>query len=69
MTLPTHVDTAELDWIALGATGWHRATVTLEAGDTAENPASTSRLIYGPAIVTFDRAPDGGIIAHVEETS
>lgn len=44
-----------------------RTSVTLEAGDTAENPASTKQVIHGPAVVTYDRYPDGGIDALVEE--
>jgi hypothetical protein len=45
---------------------WRRATVTLGKADTAWNPASTKHVIYGPASVTYERAPDGGITAYVD---
>lgn len=64
--LPKHVALADVDWLPLGDTGWHRASVNLHAGDTADNPASTKELVYGPCIITYERAPDGGITAIVE---
>lgn len=60
-----HYDHSALDWIKLGDSGWRRASVTLDAGDTAWQPGSTSRVIYGPAVVTYDEAPDGGTDAKV----
>ena len=46
--------------------GWKRATVLLLRGDTAWNPASTKGVIYGPATVTYERGPDGGVTAIVD---
>lgn len=43
-------------------------TVTLDDGDSAWNPASTSSLIYGPCKVLYVRHPDGGITATETET-
>lgn len=62
----THYALDDLDWIDLGDTGWTRAAVVLDAGESADNPASTKGPIYGPAIVTYDRYADGGIRVHVE---
>lgn len=39
--------------------------VVLEAGDTAWDPASTSRIIGGPATVAYVQHPDGGVDARV----
>jgi hypothetical protein len=64
-----HYGYDELEWIPLGDTGWSRASVTLDARDTASDPGSTKRVIYGPGIVTYDRAPDGGVGASVERNS
>lgn len=62
-----HYDLSDLDWIDLGETGWKKASVTLDKGDSARDPSSTHRKIYGPAIVTYQQAPDGGIDALVED--
>jgi len=39
--------------------------VELAAGEAAWNPASTSRCLYGPALVIYTRYPDGGVEAKV----
>ena len=41
------------------------ATVTLKAGDTAWNPASTKHVIHGPARVRYTIHPDGGVDATI----
>lgn len=64
--LPKHHALDDLEWVDLGATGWARASVTLEAGDTAFAPGKTDDLIYGPCIVTYERAPSRSITALVE---
>lgn len=61
-----HCTAEQLDWISLGGTGWKRAAVTLGEGDSAWNPASTKHVIHGPAVVMYERAPDGGVTARVE---
>jgi hypothetical protein len=62
-----HYALEDLDWVSLGDTGWERASVTLEKGDTATNPASTKEenVIHGPALVSYDRHRTG-ITVHVE---
>lgn len=45
--------------------GWDRATVVLQKDETAWNPVSTKHLIYGPATVTYERGPDGGVSAYI----
>lgn len=62
-----HHDLNDLDWVRLRNPGHNRAAVLLEKGDTVENPASTKGPIHGPASVTFDRYPDGGIDVIVED--
>lgn len=57
-----HYSYGQLDWQPLGD-GWERAVATLAEGDSAWNPASTKHVLYGPSVVTYDRAPDGGIVA------
>lgn len=42
-------------------------TAYLAEGEAAWNPASTKRLLYGPAVVTYTHHVDGGWHAHVEE--
>lgn len=42
-----------------------RVTVTLTGEDSAWNPASTKRVIYGPAKVTYTQHADGGVDAEV----
>lgn len=64
--LPTHYAIADLEWVPMGTTGWHRATVTLTAADTADKPAGAKELVYGPCIVTYERAPDQAVTALVE---
>jgi hypothetical protein len=61
-----HYAYEELEWIDLGGTGWRRASVTLDEGDSAWQPGSTKRVIYGPGVVMYQQAPDGGIDATVE---
>jgi hypothetical protein len=63
----TTVKLADLDWIDIGHR-WERASIYLERGETAPNPASTKpeRQIHGPATVTYDRHPTQ-ILIHVEE--
>lgn len=58
-----HYTQDTLDWVYLGRynTGWARAVVTLEEGDSAFNPATTKHNLYGPAVVTYEKYPDGGI--------
>lgn len=66
----SHYQMADLEWVDLGGTGWRRASVTLDKGDTASNPASTKpeRVIHGPAVVTYEAAPrNSSITAHVED--
>lgn len=53
-----------LTWRDLG-NGWTEATVWVAEGSTADNPASTKGPLYGPARITYQRAPDGGIETHV----
>jgi hypothetical protein len=53
-----------LPWKHVGK-GWFRATIELAKGDTAWNPASTKRVIYGPCTVQYERGPSGGIDAVV----
>jgi hypothetical protein len=43
--------------------GWRRHIVQLNAGDTATNPASTKRPLFGPGFIVYDVAPSG-ITAH-----
>ena len=59
-----HFDPDQLDWQPIGD-GWQRAELRLGRGDSAWNPASTKpeRAIWGPVVVTYDRAPDGGVTA------
>lgn len=57
-----HIDPDQLDFHPSGG-GWERAVLVLGKGDTAWNPASTKHVIYGPARVTYVRAPDGGVDA------
>jgi hypothetical protein len=64
---PQHTDGDALDWVSLGETGWARASVTLAEGETAWNPASTRSVLVGPAVITYERAPDGGVTARVED--
>jgi hypothetical protein len=56
----------DLDWVSLGESGWRRASVTLDEGDTAYQPGSTKLVIIGPGTVTYEQAPDGGIDANLE---
>lgn len=51
------------DW----SNGWQIAKLTLPRGESADNPASTKRLIYGPAEVTYRKGPEGGISVLVED--
>lgn len=60
----THYKLEQLEWRDLG-NGWSEASVTLREGDTATNPASTKGPLYGPAKVTYQKAP-GGIRTIVE---
>jgi hypothetical protein len=66
MPNPTYYALADLDWINLGGTGWRRASIALDKGEGAENPASTKTPIWGPCTITYDQAPDGGITAHLD---
>jgi hypothetical protein len=61
-----HYGYDELDWVP-SADGWARATVTLWRNDTAWNPASTKRDIYGPARIEYTQGPDGGVDAAVSD--
>lgn len=61
-----YIGPEDLDWITIERTGWRRAAVLLEPGQSAWNPASTTRTIPGPASVTYDEAPDGGVSVLVE---
>lgn len=49
--------------------GVTRHIVDLGNGDTADNPASTKELIYGPAFVVYDVFDDGGTNASVFENA
>jgi hypothetical protein len=62
-----HYDSNNLEWVPLGESGWRRASVTLNEGDTAWQPGSTKRVLYGPLIVNYQEAPDGGVDATTEE--
>lgn len=64
-----HYELANLEWSPLGDTGWRQATVTLGRGDSAPNPASTKSDIFGPAVVTYREAPDGGFDVIVNRPS
>lgn len=44
--------------------GWTRRVAVLQDGDTATNPASTSRRLVGPGAVVYETAPSGDIKAH-----
>jgi hypothetical protein len=46
--------------------GWTRYIVQLAKGDTADNPSSTKRPLYGPAFVVYDVAHTG-ITTHVHK--
>lgn len=46
--------------------GVGRITVYLSDTDTAWNPASTNRPIFGPNTVMYERHLDGGITAYIE---
>lgn len=59
-----HIDPDQLDFQPTGG-GWERADLTLGRGDSAWDPSSTKRVIYGPARVRYVRAPDGGVDATV----
>lgn len=56
-----HYALKDLEWDSPDDAGWSRASVTLERGDTASNPASTKpeRAIHGPAVVTYERTRAG----------
>lgn len=41
------------------------ASLELDDGDTAWNPASTKGVINGPAVVVYVRYRDGGVTARV----
>lgn len=41
------------------ADGWRVVEVTLARDETAVNPASTKRVIYGPAKVRYEIHPSG----------
>lgn len=61
-------DVDDLNWVPWGnpthQPGFYRAVVVLREDETAWNPASTKRVIYGPATVTYEKYPSG-IDAHV----
>ena len=60
------IDYDNLNWVPLGE-GWYKAEVSLKEGDSAWNPASTKRELYGPATVLYRKAPDGGITVLVKD--
>jgi hypothetical protein len=62
-----HYTHSDIEWVPLGESGWKRASVTLNEGDSAFQPGSTKRVIWGPCIVNYEQAPDGGISANTEE--
>lgn len=53
-----------INWQDIG-NGWQAATIKLDDGETAPNPASTYGPIYGPCVVTYRRAPSGSIKVEV----
>lgn len=61
-----HFSLKDLHWTGYVG-GSSRAVIGLDTGDTVDNPASTKSPIYGPAVVTFDHYPDGGIDTDVIE--
>jgi hypothetical protein len=63
-----HYAFKDMEWVDLGETGWSRASVTLDEGDSAVNPASgkPENVLRGPAVVTYDRHRTG-INVHVED--
>ena len=61
-----HYDYDSLEWVNLGDSGWKRASVTLAEGETAWQPGSTKRVIFGPCVVLYEQAPDGGTDARTE---
>lgn len=62
-----HYTSNDLEWVPLGETDWKRASITLQEGESAWQPGSTKRVIWGPCIVNYQSAPDGGVDAHTEE--
>lgn len=40
---------------------------SLKKGDTAWNPSSTKKLVYGPCKITYRRYGDGGYTATIED--
>lgn len=46
--------------------GVGRVTLYLTKGDTAWNPVSDQRDIYGPATVMYERPSDGGVTAYID---
>lgn len=62
-----HYDSDQLPWRAWRGDGWFRAQVTLTESDTAWNPGSTKHVVYGPAVVTYERDPSGQTVAIVED--
>jgi hypothetical protein len=62
-----HYDSKALTWEPFPSdVTWERTTVKLTENDTAWNPASTKHVIYGPAEVTYERGPGGGVSAFVD---
>lgn len=61
--MTTHTNVADLNWTPTAAQDEFYADVVLDTYDTAENPASTKRLIHGPANVRYVQYQDGGITA------
>jgi hypothetical protein len=43
----------------LDANGWRTITIDVKKGETAVNPASTKRVLYGPMRVRYDIHPSG----------
>lgn len=39
--------------------GWRTVTIDVKKGETAVNPASTKRVLYGPLRVRYDIFPEG----------
>ena len=53
-----HTDYDDLKWIDTG-NGLEVAVVSLATSDTAWNPGSTKRPIYGPAYMVYERRRSG----------
>jgi hypothetical protein len=65
MPIPTF-GADRLDWQDIGE-GWQEVTVALADGESAWDPTSTKRALWGPGTVTYRRGPSRGVTAECGE--